>query len=57
MWHPIQILDAAYRGVPLRSPVDPKKKIEMPPPRPRKADTLGDVKPLTADDVKKMGHG
>ncbi len=59
VWHPIQILDAAYRGVALASPVDPAKKIEIPPPPPREnaVDSLADVKPLTADDVKKMGHG
>jgi Fe-S oxidoreductase len=58
VWHPIQILDAAYRGEALASPVDPKEKIEIPPAPPRnKPDTLADVQALTAEDVKKMGHG
>jgi glycerol-3-phosphate dehydrogenase subunit C len=59
VWHPIQIVDAAYRGVALASPVDPKQKTPIPPPRERKnaEDTLKDVKPLTAEDVRKMGHG
>ena len=57
VYHPIQLVDAAYRGVSLTSPVDPKKKIVPPPAPPRnKPDTLADVKPLTAEDVRKMGH-
>ncbi|MBI3723582.1 hypothetical protein HY251_06465, partial [bacterium] len=57
-WHPIQILDAAYRGEKLESPADATKKI-VPPPLPEQpgSDSLRDVQALTADDIRKMGHG
>src|SRR5262249_8640875 len=34
-YHPIQLVDAAYRGIALASPVDPAKKYTPPPPPPR----------------------
>jgi Fe-S oxidoreductase len=56
-WHPIQLVDAAYRGTGLVSPVDEKKRFTPPPaPEKPKEDTLADVKALTAEDVKRMGH-
>jgi Fe-S oxidoreductase len=57
-WHPIELVDAAYRGVALTSPADLTKKVTPPPAPPRKvAPEDPNVKALTADDIHKMGHG
>ena len=41
----------------LEDRLNPTPSIPIPPPRPRKQDdSLKDVKALTAEDVRKMGH-
>lgn len=58
-YHPIQLVDAAYRGIRLESPVVESARYEPPPPPPAEdwQERLKDVKALTAEDVERFERG